>query len=178
MIEPSRLNVLHGILKQVTVEGSIMEVGVFLGGSAVYLVDAFPDRKIFLVDTFTGMPFCGKEDGPYHPVGAFKTNVADVIALFAENQNVKILQGIFPEAFAEELKDERFAVVHLDVDQYKSYKESLDFVYPRIVKDGMIIFDDYKCSATPGATIAINEFLAAVPEKFIETNRIYYIIKE
>jgi hypothetical protein len=65
----------------------------------------------------------------------------------------------------------------LDVDQYKSYKDGFEFVYPRIVPGGIIIFDDYSCPATPGATIAINEFLATVPENIIETNAIYYITK-
>jgi O-methyltransferase len=177
MIDGHRLNALHEMLKQVTVEGSIMEVGVFMGGSAVYLVDSFPDRKIFLVDTFDGIPYIEKRDGPHHPIGTFKTDINAVIALFSDNPNVKILQGIFPDAFKDKFNEEEFAVVHLDVDQYKSYKDGLEFVYPRIVPGGIIIFDDYSCPATPGATIAINEFLATVPENIIETNAIYYITK-
>ena len=51
-------------------------------------------------------------------------------------------------------------LLHLDCDLYQSYKDSLEFLYPKVVRNGIIAFDEYVNEewAFPGAVKAINEF--------------------
>ena len=53
--------------------------------------------------------------------------------------------------------DDRFRLVHIDVDVYESAKDVFDWAWPRLAEGGMVIFDDYGCPATPGVTQFVNE---------------------
>ena len=86
-------------------------------------------------------------------------------------------RGIFPEDTSTHINDKKFKIVHLDVDTYISYKESLEFFYDRIIIGGYIIFDDYNEPTCLGAT-AINEFFENKKENILQNNKSYYIIKE
>lgn len=69
----------------------------------------------------------------------------------------KITKGIFPQS-AESLDLPGVAFVHLDCDQYQSIKEAALFLSPRMVKGGIMWFDDYGC--LEGANRAVNELFA------------------
>ena len=49
--------------------------------------------------------------------------------------------------------------MHINVDLYEPTKDSLDFFYPRLVKNGVIICNDYGSCKFPGAKKAVDEFL-------------------
>jgi len=49
--------------------------------------------------------------------------------------------------------------VHIDVDLYEPTLDSLNFFYPKLVKDGVIVCDDYGITQFPGAKKAVDEFL-------------------
>jgi hypothetical protein len=57
----------------------------------------------------------------------------------------------------------------------------LEFFYPRMVKGGIILLDEYRDSAWPGCTQAVDEFIAGKPERLVEIksdNHIkYYLCK-
>lgn len=72
---------------------------------------------------------------------------------------VKLYKGWIPERF-DEVKDLSFAFVHLDVDLYQPVLDSLKFFFPRLLKGGVIVFDDYGYSDFPGFKKAIDEFLS------------------
>ena len=65
----------------------------------------------------------------------------------------------------------------MDVDNYISYKESLEFFYDKMVNGGIIVFDDYNCECCPGANLAIDEFFSSKEEKLL-FDSVYYIIKK
>jgi hypothetical protein len=120
--------------------GCFVEVGVYHGGSAYWLekLAQAQGRPIFLYDTFTGIP-C-KDEWDSHSVGDF----SDV-----DEQDVRsrlvyatITKGIFPDC-AIEMPPVAFA--HLDCDQYRSVKESALYLQARMVKGGVIWFDDSPC---------------------------------
>ena len=73
---------------------------------------------------------------------------------------------MIPSRF-DELKKNRFSFIHLDVDLYEPTRDSIEFFYPRINKGGILVCDDYMQTVCPGATKAIDEFLADKPEKMI-----------
>src|SRR6266478_5633324 len=76
--------------------------------------------------------------------------------------NVELVKGYFKESL-ERYRDHQFSFVHLDCDMYSSYKEYLEFFYPRLTdflsgkpeKVQSIVCDNYqkfffvKCEAAP-----------------------------
>ena len=162
----------------ITVPGAVIQVGVWRGGLAAHLLNLFPDRRIYLADTFTGIPYHEPCDGDYHNVGDFgDVDFNQIQALFAPFPNVALLKGIFPPDDTA-IKAIKYAVVHLDVDVYRSYKECLEFLYPRTVKGGLIMIDDYKVASAPGCSLALDEFLVDKPEKMTLFGDQWYFIKK
>lgn len=145
-------NVVKALLEVAnnTPDGSFVEVGVYQGGTATYLtyLAEKQNRKIFLYDTFTGIPY--KDEIDVHEVGDFKdTSFQDVKDLLPY---ATVTQGIFP-ASAVEMGE--IAFVHLDCDQYRSIIESVAYLSPKMVRGGAMWFDDYGCLA--GATKAVHD---------------------
>lgn len=140
-------------------QGDIAEVGVYRGGSARQLAEAFPNKTIHLFDTFSGMP---KSDPSIdsHKEGDFgNTSLARVQEKLKEYKNIKYWPGFFPTTvlFLGFLK---FAFVNIDVDIYRSAKDCLDFFWPRLVKGGIFfIQDDYGFCRCQGVTKVIREFI-------------------
>lgn len=118
-------------------EGNFIEVGVYQGGTAWHLSKLAQEqnRKIYLYDTFEGIPFSGELD--YHKVGDFSDtsfeSVRDAIPY------ATVVKGIFPESAVEM---ENISFVHLDCDQYQSVIDSIAYLKPKMVKGGIIWFDD------------------------------------
>jgi O-methyltransferase len=140
-------------------EGCFVEVGIYTGGSASHLTKIAEERnqKIFLYDTFSGLPY--KDDDDPHGIGAFSHTDFDGIknALpYAE-----VIKGIFPECVVE-MPSVAFA--HLDVDQYKSYIDCITYLKPKMLSGGIMFFDDYEL---PGAKRAIDELIGVENLKLI-----------
>jgi hypothetical protein len=138
--------------------GCFMEVGVYKGGSAVYLDEAAraQSRELYLFDTFSGIPYRTHERDS-HQVGDFADGPG-FRAIREMFPDAYVVQGIFPES-AQALIMPPVAFVHLDVDQYKSYRDAICFLRPRMVEGGVMWFDDYDC--LPSATLAVDEMLGA-----------------
>ena len=54
-------------------------------------------------------------------------------------------------------KKRKISLLHLDLDVYEATKYVLENLYPFIVKNGIILIDDYK--HIPNTTEAINQFI-------------------
>jgi GT2 family glycosyltransferase/MoaA/NifB/PqqE/SkfB family radical SAM enzyme/glycosyltransferase involved in cell wall biosynthesis len=135
---------------------SVAECGVYRGGSLRLLARALPDKTVWGFDTFAGMPAEMVRDFDTHRAGDFGDTSYDQVAAFLRDlNNVRLVQGVFPESFAQVPPDEKFCLVHLDCDQYDSYHAALDFFLPRLVEGGFIVIDDY--THCEGARRAIDE---------------------
>lgn len=134
---------------QKTPEGCFIEVGVYKGGTASHLTELAikQKRKIYLYDTFEGMPFHDKVD--LHKVGDFADTDYNSVKLSLPYANV--IKGIFPQSAIEM---PAIAFAHLDVDQYLSYKSSISYIKNKIVKGGIIWIDDYSMK---GCRLAVQE---------------------
>jgi hypothetical protein len=153
------------------VEGQTAECGVWrgLGSYIIARVNRASGkaRTHFVFDSFEGLSEPSREDGGYWEGGdmavaedIFRKNVADYL------DDMSIHKGWIPDCF-EAAKDERFAFVHIDVDLYRPTLDSFEFFYPRLNEGGIILCDDYGLTSCPGATQAMDEFLADKPEKAI-----------
>jgi hypothetical protein len=76
------------------------------------------------------------------------------------NRKVELIKGdifITLDKFLKKNPNKKFSFINLDVDLYHITYFILQKVWSRLIKGGIILFDDYK--SFPGATKAINIFL-------------------
>lgn len=160
------------------VPGDVAECGVWKGetlfGIAHLLRHHGIERSIFGFDSFEGLPAPTLKDsiaGVYQPQtrqGVFADTSVEYVRNRAKRlgfANIQLVKGFF-EHTLKNFPDHRFALVHIDVDLYQSYRECLEFFYPRISPGGYIVFDEYDWTPTyPGAGPAINEHFADKPEQ-------------
>lgn len=146
------------------ITGDIAEVGVYNGGSAKLICEAKGAKKLFLFDTFEGLPDIDQIDKSDWKKGQFVSNLGRVKNYLAEYDNVYIYKGLFPYT-AKPIEKHKFSFVHLDVDIYKSTLDCLRFFYPRVSKGGIIILHDYY---SKGVREAIEKFFKYKPETVIE----------
>lgn len=139
--------------------GAAAEIGVYKGGgTAKLLTEVFgKDKKLYLYDTFEGMPECSDKDN-YCTKGMFSDTSLDAVRAFVGSAgDVEIYKGFFPQTIptnAEEL----YAFVHVDVDIYQSVKDCVDYFWPRLVPGGVMVFDDYGFPTCLGARRAVDEY--------------------
>jgi O-methyltransferase len=174
-----KFSAIEELCSRDVVEGSIIEVGVYRGGMGMHLAMIFPNRPVYLVDTFTGIPYSSEHDNFYRPGHFANVNVDDVRKSFHSYPNAIIMQGIFPGQIVERFNSRIvFAVVHIDVDIYQGYKDCLEYFYPRVPRGGIVFLDDYLEPECRGATVACEEFMRNVPETIQELTGQRYFIKE
>ena len=167
-VSPNIINALVKKAKSVP-KGCFVEVGVYKGGTASRLTEIAEQekRKIFLYDTFEGIPY--KDELDSHPVGDFGDS--DYETVKNNLTYAKVVKGIFPDSA---VKMPKIAFVHIDVDQYKSYKDCIEYLSPMMVKGGVMWFDDY---TLVGARTAILEKFRA--EQLVPApcgHDIYYVV--
>ena len=133
-------------------DGAVAEVGVFRGEFAQYMNQAFPDRKLYLFDTFDGfdaeeaLKELRSENCTQAFIEAYKqTNVEIVLKRMKYLENVVIKQGYFRCESLGDLED-RFAFVSIDVDFEESVYDCLKYFYPRLQAGGYIFVHDYNSS--------------------------------
>lgn len=148
------------------VEGEFWECGVYLGGSATRIAELIPNRRLRLFDSFEGLPKPGVYDNPEH-VDNFKPKKRalarrNIKAALRWHKHWSLHDGWMPRTF-EGLEDCKIAFAHIDVDIWRSHVDCMNFIWPRLVSGGFMLFDDFGNRRDwPGATIAINSFAAEV----------------
>lgn len=166
--------------------GYILEAGVYKGGSLEILAKFNPAIDIIAIDSFEGVGMESEHD--YHRLGDFGGVDYHAIAGFFKTvyPAVRIVKGFIPKAFDFFDADVRFSFSHVDLDMFEAVNNACDFIFPRTLPNGIILFDDYNCKSTPGATKAIDEFFIDKECKFKgelffydggESHKQYLIIK-
>lgn len=150
-------------------EGDFAECGVYKGGTAYLIATVLKnsDRQLHLFDTFTGMPASASGDPSGHKEGDMgDVSYSDVTGFLRGFHDTAVFHiGVIPETF-EAVKDKKFAFVHVDVDLYRTTKDCCSFFYSRLVRGGVMIFDDYGFPRYEfAAKQAVDEFFSDKPEK-------------
>jgi O-methyltransferase len=152
--------------------GALIEVGAWRGGSGCIIAKAaelcgIPER-VYLCDTFQGVVKAGPMDTRYKG-GEHRASKADVEAAVRRMNlyNVEILSGIFPDEGGAAIQDQHFRFAHLDAKVYQSTKDALDWLWPRLVPGGMIVFSDYGTHGCEGVTRLVNEAILQDDRIFI-----------
>ena len=124
-------------------------------------------RHHCIFESCEGLSAPGENDGLYMSAGDMACCEEEIRANLQDYDGLYTLyKGWIPERF-HEVGDRRFAFVHIDVDHYQPTKDSIEFFYPRLNVGAVIVNDDYGFTTCPGATKAMDEFLADKEEKMI-----------
>jgi hypothetical protein len=133
--------------------GSTAECGVFRGDFAKHINSFFPERQLYLFDTFES--FSDKDLQQELDVDAAyssglkeyleDTSVQLVMTKMKYPENIIIKKGWFPKT--AEGVDDNFIFVSLDMDLYAPMFEGLRFFWNKLVSGGVILLHDYFCSA-------------------------------
>jgi O-methyltransferase len=163
-LDGNRLFQLWHLMSRAPEGGAVIEVGVWRGGSGALIARqaqrTHSAATVYLCDTFEGMPNVDPKLDPFFRGGeGADTGVTMVNGLLVSLglTNVKIVSGIFPGSFTDQVDAVSFA--HVDVDVYRSCRETFEWIWPRLVPGGIVVFDDYGYHGTPGMTLCINEIV-------------------
>jgi hypothetical protein len=163
------------------VEGSFLETGAAMGGSAILLTALKePDRELAVHDVFGQIPPPTAEDGEdvhqrYATIVSGKAKgpggsdyygyqtdlLSRVTAAFADagypvdDHRVRLVQGLFEETLHPAGP---IAFAHLDGDWYESTMVALQRVVPHLSVGGVLMVDDYH--SWSGCARAVDEFFA------------------
>lgn len=136
--------------------GDIIEFGAARGGTSIFFgfLARRDGKKVLSLDSFKGLPKPHPYlDNPYFNKGWFGSdprNKEDVYRRFCRHVEEKSLGGtVIPVkgSFASSLKKirsrQKYCLVHVDADLYRSAYTALSHAYDRVVPGGVIILDDY-----------------------------------
>ena len=144
------------------VKGSVAEAGVYRGETAKYINMLFPDRKLYLFDTFSGFDsdeFSKESESGRYALDFDFSGTSEKIVLekMHYERNCVVRKGWFPDT-TQGLEGENFALARLDMDLYEPIKAGLEFFYPRMTKGGYIVIHDCRSKNYEGARVALMEF--------------------
>lgn len=163
------------------IKGDIVECGVWKGGSMMAVADTLvslsdTSRDLYLFDTFEGMSPPSKND-----IDISGASAEDLMNISDKTQNdsvwccagldvvkealrmvnypaekIHFVQGMVEETIPEHAPN-IIALLRLDTDWYESTKHEMEHLFPRLVKGGILIIDDY--GHWQGARKAVDDYL-------------------
>jgi O-methyltransferase len=159
------------------VEGGMLEVGVWRGGTGALLCNKATllgiEDPVYLCDTFEGVVHAGPKDPGYKGGEHADTSIDEVRRLLARLSlgNAQILQGIFPEETSSRIPATMsFRLCHIDVDVYQSAKDTFCWVWPRLVTGGIVVFDDYGFFGCQGIAELVDQEIRPLPDAIVVHN--------
>jgi hypothetical protein len=152
------------------IPGDLIETGVWRGGACIFMrgilkTYGVTDRKVWLADSFAGLPkpdesnFPADKGDTFHTFEELAVSLADVRANFERygllDEQVCFLEGWFKDTLPS-APIERLALLRLDGDMYESTMEALTPLYPKLSPGGFVIVDDY--NVVPACKQAVHDF--------------------
>ena len=157
------------------VAGDIAECGVRHGKSSLFILSGFgteSTKKFEVFDSFEGLSAPvdsdkGAADFSVWQAGELAVQEETVLNNLRDyGDRIRLHKGWIPDRF-DDVKNRKFAFLHVDVDLYEPTRDSLSFFYPRMSKGGVMVCDDYGSAYCPGAKKAVDEFFVQKPERII-----------
>ena len=157
--------------------GSVCELGCFQGLSsyqiAALMEEEQPVKAFHIFDSFEGLSEFKAEDVNTSVSAEVLEEQRKALACSLENVQshlsrfpfIQYHKGWVPERF-HEVENESFSFVHIDLDLYEPILQSEEFFYPRLVSNGIMVFDDYGSIFFSGAKKAVDEFRMRYPNDF------------
>lgn len=173
MIGIKRLDNLQYCIEDVLnnqIQGDLIETGVWRGGACIFMravlaARGVENRKIFVADSFEGLPkpdvemYPADKDDTHHIHDFLAVSVDDVKNNFRKygmlDDQVVFLKGWFKDTLPV-APIELLSILRLDGDMYSSTIEALEILYPKLSVGGYCIVDDY---AIQGCKLAVDDFI-------------------
>ena len=178
------------------IDGDFVETGVWRGGlSAIFLRKIIRNnlnKNLYLYDTFEGMPeptaidvkttgivglqahskWINTKDGEFSNwCRASLDYVKDTLSQVTPDyeDHTFFIKGKVEDTLldSENLPD-KISILRLDTDWYTSTKIEMEVLYPKVVKNGYIIIDDYY--HWRGCRKAVDEYLKSLPTNSYNKN--------
>ena len=164
---------IYEIYKKIlNLPGDIAEIGIFKGGSFLFLAklcEIFEPNsytRVFGFDWFKGMKPSVEEKnikgGSY--ISSYKT-LKEIIKIQELDNIAKIVKiDVTKELriYFEKNKGQKYKLVFFDAGTYEVVKKALPFFWERLVTGGILILDQYADIRAFGETLALDEILKQV----------------
>jgi len=161
MIGRKRLDNVQELVERVldqSIPGDLIETGVWRGGTTIFMraiLKAYDvhDRKIFVADSFRGIP---PIDPQKYPADSAHEGM-DQLEILSDNSaepvrenfrrmqllddQVVFLEGLFKDTLPS-ITTDRLALMRLDGDLYESTMDAFVNLYPKLSPGGYVIVDD------------------------------------
>lgn len=177
ILRRQRHYVLNYLLRNIRLkDGDVCEAGCWRGLSSYQIASYIKSKNekvcFHIFDSFEGLSeleSVDKYENDTRDIDAVRKHLAcsleEVQNNLKEFDFIKYYKGWIPGRF-HEVKDKKFSFINIDVDLYKPIKESFEFFHPRLIPQGIIVFDDYGSIQFPGAKKAIDECLVKYKKDF------------
>lgn len=160
--------------------GVYCECGCAAGAQIIAMAAGAPNKTIYAFDSFEGIPLPSNKDDQYPGIrkiseeeqsllpnpgeqvlessGATSVSLEDfknhIRSAGLKNPNfIKPVRGWFEETVQHCYRD--IALLRLDGDLYNSTYVCLKYLYPKVIKGGLVIVDDF---ALPGCRAAVLDY--------------------
>ncbi len=175
------------------VQGDFVECGVATGSQIGAMQDAcqanLDARTIWAYDSFKGIPYAGEHDDQqpgWEKKDESKSGLLESTGVAAHSKecvlqnfknwglhtlNLKLVEGWFQDTVPHNTID-KIALLRLDGDLYESTKVCMQYLFPKLVKGGILIIDDW---GLKGCRNAVLEFIDQ--SKMIEFEYTAYYIQ-
>lgn len=144
----------HFFKKALSIKGDLIELGTHKGNTAFTNIkyssfENFKYKKFYLVDSFEGLnPKVSSKEELKSYYSHYKENnlFNETKKNFIKFKNVKIIKGFIPEIL-KSLPITSLSFIHIDLNSVKPEVIAFKYLWKKLNKGGIIIFDDY---AQPG----------------------------
>lgn len=175
MVGERRLHNVRKLVQQTLNDGTpgdYIETGVWRGGCCILMrgvlaANADTKRKVYVADSFAGLPPPRPEEFPvdlgdkFHEATALAVPLTKVTENFSRygllDEQVVFIEGFFKDTLPA-LDAGPFALIRLDGDMYESTIQALEALYPKLSPSGFVIIEDY---ALKGCSTAVDDYRAA-----------------
>ncbi len=147
--------------------GMILDIGCLLGGSGFIMSKINKNSPTHLFDSFEGF---SKDDG-LHKKDVFFYDDINFVKKNIKKLNLKntfVHKCYFPNDI--KIKIKKIKLCHIDVNTFNDTKKIFNFVKDKIIKGGIIIFDDFGIWGVDG----VKKFIYMIEKKY---SKEYYFIK-
>lgn len=149
-----------------TLPGNCIEFGVARGFMARLVSEMYPSeiakKTFYLVDTYDGIP-SGQASEDELKLAESKnkrfyrgTNYDYVQDIFRKFQHVKLIKGMVPNVLTD-LEDGSYSFCSIDMNITKPEIDAFNYIWPRMVKGGVVLLDDYNSSLHREQKLAFNK---------------------
>ena len=174
--------------QMLSIDGCFVECGVGAGAQLMAMALTVTEKNIYGFDSFEGIPMASEHDetqpgiGPVTEVlenrmvssGITVHSVENVMRNFKQVNidcpTLHLIKGWFCDTLPK-FKKEPIALLRLDGDLYESTLTCLEYLYPMVVKGGIVIIDDYALS---GCKKAVHKYFGENMPDLIGEDVVYF----